>query len=93
MSAPTEVRAGVAGTAWRWLEDFRLDTLTVVEPGRIADTEFAKGTPADVAEAVAWSASAGAAHVSGQVVQVNGGAERGRRPPAWTGAPPAGCRA
>ncbi|NYI06951.1 SDR family NAD(P)-dependent oxidoreductase [Allostreptomyces psammosilenae] len=36
------------------------------------------GTPEDVAETVRWLASAGAAHVTGQIVQVNGGAERGR---------------
>ncbi|WP_416967179.1 SDR family NAD(P)-dependent oxidoreductase [Streptomyces sp. 4F14] len=35
------------------------------------------GTPGDVAETLHWLASAGAGHVTSQVVQVNGGAERG----------------
>jgi len=35
------------------------------------------GTPADVAETLYWLASEGAGHVTSQVVQVNGGAERG----------------
>ncbi|MFC8674436.1 SDR family NAD(P)-dependent oxidoreductase [Streptomyces griseorubiginosus] len=36
------------------------------------------GTPGDVAATLHWLASVGAGHVSSQVVQVNGGAERGR---------------
>lgn len=36
------------------------------------------GTPADVADTVRWLASPEAGHVTAQVVQVNGGAERGR---------------
>ncbi|MEU5184433.1 SDR family oxidoreductase [Streptomyces longwoodensis] len=36
------------------------------------------GTPKDVAETVHWLASPAAGHVTGQIVQVNGGAERGR---------------
>ncbi|GGQ43460.1 3-oxoacyl-[acyl-carrier protein] reductase [Actinomadura coerulea] len=36
------------------------------------------GTPGDVAETVHWLASPGAGHVTAQIVQVNGGAERGR---------------
>ena len=35
------------------------------------------GTPGDVAATLHWLASPGAAHVTSQVVQVNGGAERG----------------
>ncbi|KND38713.1 SDR family NAD(P)-dependent oxidoreductase [Streptomyces acidiscabies] len=35
------------------------------------------GTPEDVAGTLYWLASAGAGHVTSQVVQVNGGAERG----------------
>ncbi|MFF7758727.1 SDR family NAD(P)-dependent oxidoreductase [Streptomyces griseorubiginosus] len=36
------------------------------------------GTPGDVAATLHWLASVGAGHVTSQVVQVNGGAERGR---------------
>jgi 3-oxoacyl-[acyl-carrier protein] reductase len=36
------------------------------------------GTPADIAGTISWLASAQAAHVTGQIIQVNGGAERGR---------------
>ncbi|MFC4910108.1 SDR family NAD(P)-dependent oxidoreductase [Actinomadura gamaensis] len=36
------------------------------------------GTPEDVAETVHWLASPGAGHVTAQIIQVNGGAERGR---------------
>ncbi|MFF3377455.1 SDR family NAD(P)-dependent oxidoreductase [Streptomyces sp. NPDC002680] len=36
------------------------------------------GTPQDVAETVHWLASPAAGHVTGQILQVNGGAERGR---------------
>ncbi|MFB6903494.1 SDR family NAD(P)-dependent oxidoreductase [Streptomyces sp. P11-1] len=36
------------------------------------------GEPADVAETVRWLASPGAGHITGQVIQVNGGAEKGR---------------
>ena len=35
------------------------------------------GTPGDVAATLHWLASPGASHVTSQVVQVNGGAERG----------------
>jgi len=36
------------------------------------------GTPADVAALVRWLAAPEAGHVTAQIVQVNGGAERGR---------------
>jgi 3-oxoacyl-[acyl-carrier protein] reductase len=36
------------------------------------------GTPEDVAAAVRWLSSSEAGHVTGQIIQVNGGAERGR---------------
>ncbi|RMI42989.1 SDR family NAD(P)-dependent oxidoreductase [Streptomyces triticirhizae] len=36
------------------------------------------GTPGDVAETVHWLASHAAGHLTAQVIQVNGGAERGR---------------
>jgi len=156
--APDGGADGLAGTAWSWTENFRLNTLTavlltealrphladggrvvlissiaayrgsgsgsyaaskaalhpyaydlaaslgergitvnVVAPGYIADTEFFRGrlsderertliaqtatgrpgTPADVAATVHWLASPAAGHVTAQIIQVNGGAERG----------------
>ncbi|TDD85152.1 SDR family NAD(P)-dependent oxidoreductase [Actinomadura rubrisoli] len=45
----------------------------------IAQTHTGRaGTPEDVAETVHWLASPGGGHVTAQIVQVNGGAERGR---------------
>ncbi|WP_028809615.1 SDR family NAD(P)-dependent oxidoreductase [Streptomyces sp. 351MFTsu5.1] len=45
----------------------------------IGDTSTGRaGTPGDVAATLHWLASVGAGHVTSQVVQVNGGAERGR---------------
>lgn len=46
---------------------------------RIGETRNGRaGTPGDVAATVAWLAAPAARHVTGQIVQVNGGAERGR---------------
>lgn len=36
------------------------------------------GTPGDIAETVHWLSSPGGGHVTAQIIQVNGGAERGR---------------
>jgi 3-oxoacyl-[acyl-carrier protein] reductase len=36
------------------------------------------GAPDDIAGTISWLASVQAAHVTGQIIQVNGGAERGR---------------
>ena len=36
------------------------------------------GSPADVAQAIRWLASPAAGHVTAQIIQVNGGVERGR---------------
>lgn len=35
------------------------------------------GTPGDVATTLHWLASHGAGHITSQIIQVNGGAERG----------------
>ncbi|MFF8730809.1 SDR family NAD(P)-dependent oxidoreductase [Streptomyces sp. NPDC015171] len=44
----------------------------------IADTSTRRaGTPGDVAETLHWLASPAAGHITSQVIQVNGGAERG----------------
>jgi 3-oxoacyl-[acyl-carrier protein] reductase len=53
-----------------------------IDPARrerlIEDTSDKRaGTPGDVAATLHWLASSGASHVTSQVVQVNGGAERG----------------
>lgn len=45
---------------------------------RIAETLNGRaGTPGDVAATLHWLASPGAAHITSQIIQVNGGAERG----------------
>ncbi|EDY60031.1 MULTISPECIES: SDR family oxidoreductase [Streptomyces] len=54
-----------------------------IDPARrerlIGDTSNGRaGTPGDVAATLHWLASPGAGHVTSQIVQVNGGAERGR---------------
>ncbi|MFF7947569.1 SDR family NAD(P)-dependent oxidoreductase [Streptomyces griseorubiginosus] len=54
-----------------------------IDPARrerlVGDTLTGRaGTPGDVAATLHWLASVGAGHVTSQVVQVNGGAERGR---------------
>ncbi|MFJ7898905.1 SDR family NAD(P)-dependent oxidoreductase [Streptomyces sp. NPDC096198] len=44
----------------------------------IAETSTGRaGTPGDVAQTLHWLASPGAGHITAQVIQVNGGAERG----------------
>jgi 3-oxoacyl-[acyl-carrier protein] reductase len=44
----------------------------------VAETSTGRaGTPADVADTLHWLASPGAGHIPAQVLQVNGGAERG----------------
>jgi 3-oxoacyl-[acyl-carrier protein] reductase len=44
----------------------------------VAETSTGRaGTPADVADTLHWLASPGAGHITAQVLQVNGGAERG----------------
>lgn len=44
----------------------------------IAETSTARpGTPGDIAQTLHWLASPGAGHITAQVIQVNGGAERG----------------
>jgi 3-oxoacyl-[acyl-carrier protein] reductase len=54
-----------------------------IDPARrarlVADTANGRaGTPGDIAGTLHWLASPGAGHVTSQIVQVNGGAERGR---------------
>ncbi|AVH59251.1 MULTISPECIES: SDR family NAD(P)-dependent oxidoreductase [Streptomyces] len=53
-----------------------------MEPARrerlIAETSTGRaGTPGDIAATLHWLASPGAGHITAQVIQVNGGAERG----------------
>ncbi|MFF4352346.1 SDR family NAD(P)-dependent oxidoreductase [Streptomyces sp. NPDC001530] len=53
-----------------------------IEPARrerlIAETSTGRaGTPGDIAATLHWLASPGAGHITAQVIQVNGGAERG----------------
>ncbi|MCL6733850.1 SDR family NAD(P)-dependent oxidoreductase [Streptomyces neyagawaensis] len=44
----------------------------------VAETSTGRaGTPADVADTLHWLASPGAGHITAQILQVNGGAERG----------------
>lgn len=44
----------------------------------VAETSTGRaGTPGDIAQTRHWLASPGARHITAQVIQVNGGAERG----------------
>lgn len=53
------------------IEEARRDRL-------VAETSTGRaGTPTDVADTLRWLASPGAGHITAQIVQVNGGAERG----------------
>ena len=46
---------------------------------KIAETmNYRAGAPVDIANTIGWLASPDAAHVTAQIIQVNGGAERGR---------------
>ncbi|MEW2286574.1 SDR family oxidoreductase [Streptomyces sp. NPDC047841] len=60
--------------------EFFGDTMDAARRERlIADTSNGRaGIPGDVAETLRWLASPAAGHVTSQIVQVNGGAERGR---------------
>ncbi|MGW3205080.1 SDR family NAD(P)-dependent oxidoreductase [Streptomyces sp. NPDC001135] len=60
--------------------EFFGDTMDEARRARlIAETVTGRaGTPGDVAATLHWLASPGAGHVTSQVIQVNGGAERGR---------------
>lgn len=60
-------------------EFFRGKLSTEREQMLIAQTHIGRaGVPADVAQTAHWLASPAAAHVTAQIIQVNGGAERGR---------------
>lgn len=64
-----------------YIEDtgFFGDTMTEERRARLIEETSDKraGTPGDVAATLHWLASPGAAHITSQVIQVNGGAERG----------------
>ncbi|MGW0493947.1 SDR family NAD(P)-dependent oxidoreductase [Streptomyces sp. NPDC003007] len=64
-----------------YIEDtgFFGDTMAEERRARlIAETSNGRaGTPGDVAETLHWLASPGAGHITSQIIQVNGGAERG----------------
>ena len=64
-----------------YIEDteFFGDAMTEARRERlIADTSTGRaGTPGDVAATLHWLASPGAGHITSQIIQVNGGAERG----------------
>jgi 3-oxoacyl-[acyl-carrier protein] reductase len=59
--------------------EFFADTMDEARRARlIGDTVTGRaGTPGDVASTLHWLASPAAGHVTSQIVQVNGGAERG----------------
>ncbi|WP_037863665.1 SDR family NAD(P)-dependent oxidoreductase [Streptomyces sp. NRRL S-340] len=65
-----------------YIEDTEFFGDAMDEPRRaqlVAETSTGRpGTPGDVAATLHWLASPAAAHVTSQIIQVNGGAERGR---------------
>ncbi|WP_030248674.1 MULTISPECIES: SDR family NAD(P)-dependent oxidoreductase [unclassified Streptomyces] len=64
-----------------YIEDTEFFGDTMAEERRarlIGETSTGRaGTPGDVAETLHWLASPGAGHITSQIIQVNGGAERG----------------
>ncbi|MGV9885680.1 SDR family NAD(P)-dependent oxidoreductase [Streptomyces sp. NPDC003395] len=76
---PRGVTVNVVAPGYIEDTDFFGDTMTEERRAqRIAETSNGRaGTPGDVAATLHWLASPGAAHITSQIIQVNGGAERG----------------
>ncbi|MFF7329245.1 SDR family oxidoreductase [Streptomyces sp. NPDC008150] len=76
---PRAVTVNVVAPGYVEDTEFFGDRMTGERRARlIADTSTGRAaTPGDVGATLHWPASAGAAHITSQVVQVNGGAERG----------------
>ncbi|MGW3357847.1 SDR family NAD(P)-dependent oxidoreductase [Streptomyces bungoensis] len=76
---PRGITVNVVAPGYVEETEFFGDTMDEARRQRlIADTSTGRpGTPGDVAATLHWLASPGAGHVTSQVIQVNGGAERG----------------
>ncbi|MDQ0962508.1 3-oxoacyl-[acyl-carrier protein] reductase [Streptomyces sp. B4I13] len=76
---PRGVTANVVAPGYVEDTEFFGDAIEPARRERLVGETFTgrAGTPGDVAATLHWLASPGAGHVTSQVVQVNGGAERG----------------
>ncbi|MFD5339132.1 SDR family NAD(P)-dependent oxidoreductase [Streptomyces hawaiiensis] len=76
---PRGITANVVAPGYIEDTEFFGDAMAEERRARLIDetSNGRAGTPGDVAETLHWLASPGAGHITSQIIQVNGGAERG----------------